>query len=304
MPAFGGLIAAVRDLQKTVTDFKAASQLGKVGMAAKGAALSTQTAGQLPTAAITALADVAGRVVGVFDRLGSSVGRFVEASNPAEMIRFNIAVKDLSAAFGKVFEPVILVATEFANILNQFVTSLQPVLGPLVQTLADAFLQIAKAVLDAVAPIIESLIPVFQMLADFILPPIITVFRALSDAIRAVINWIRSWLGMSPLAEGRASERGGPRTVAAQRASQIGIEQIGEQARASAFGGAGTAERQLDEQQRANQLLLEQVQSLRLILTQLRANGSPATGTIEAALRGYLNIFGTNESRRALSGAT
>lgn len=243
-------------LGKAIADFKAATVAGKAGMVAGGAAKGIAAAGQLPTEGIAALATAAGGAVGAITGMARAVGAFVEASNPAEMIRFNIAMKDLMASFGVIFEPVILVLTEFANLLNQFVTSLQPVLGPLVQMLASAFLDIAKAVLDAVAPIVESLIPIFQALADLILPPLVAVFRVLSDAIRSVINWIRSWLGMDPLE--RASDGSGGRTVAAQRASQIGIEQIGEQARAAAFGSAsatGLLQRQNDLTLQGNEYL-------------------------------------------------
>lgn len=235
-------------LGRALADFRAATLGGKAAMAAGAGAGGLAAAGAAPGQAIGALAMAAQRVVGVFDRLGSSMVRFVEASNPGEMLRFKIAVADLSAAFGRVFEPVINVATEFANVLNQFITSLQPVLGPVVRQLADAFLQIAKAVLDAVAPIVESLMPILQLLADVVLPPIVTVFRVLADAIRAVINWVRSWLGLSPLEA--ASTRGGARTASAQRASLIGTEQIGEQARAAAFGAAST----LQAMQRNNSL--------------------------------------------------
>lgn len=245
---------------KALADFRAASLTGKAAMAAGGVA----AAGQLPGQALDALAAAAHRVVGGFDRLGSAFGRFVEAAAPAEMMRFQIAIRDLAASFGKIFEPVILAATEFANILNQFITSLQPVVGPLIKQLADAFLEIAKAVLDAVAPIIESLIPIFQLLADVVLPPIVAVFRALSDAIRAVINWIRSWLGMRPLSE-RPSESTGPRTFAASQARQIGIEQIGEQARSAAFGASSTVRLQQENNAltaRTNTLLEEMNRTL------------------------------------------
>lgn len=208
--------------------------------AAPLAGAAVGAAGALPAQAIQGLAAAAGGAVGAVTGLGRAVGAFVEASNPAEMIRFNIAVKDLMASFGRVFEPVISVLIEFANLVNQFVTSLQPVVGPIVRQLADAFLQIAKAVLDAVAPVVETLVPVFKLLADVVLPPIVAVFRVLSDAVREVVNWFRSLTGQEPL--GRASEAGGTRTVAAQRAATIGVSQIGEQARASAFGAATTTE--------------------------------------------------------------
>jgi hypothetical protein len=280
------LTAAARAL----LDFRVATLAGKAALLVQAGG----AAGRLPGAALQGLAGAAGSAVGAITGMARAVGAFVEASNPGEMLRFNMAVRDLMAAFGRVFEPVIMVLTEFANVLNQFVTSLQPVLGPLVKQLANAFLQIAKALLDVLAPIIESLIPVFQFLADVVLPPIVAVFRVLAEAVRAVINWFRSLVGLDPLA--RASDNTGQRTVAARQAQQIGIEQIGEQARAAAFGSASAAERQVALAERNNQLA-ERGNSL---LEQIAANIGPAgRGAAEwvgrraaAAIDGVVGMFG------------
>lgn len=270
---------------KALIDFRDATLAGKAAMLAGGVA----AAGRLPGAAIAGLAGAASGAVSAISGLAQAVGRFVEASNPAEMMRFQIAMRDLSAAVGRVFEPVILVLTEFANVVNSFITSLQPVIGPIVAQLAAAWGMLARAVLDAVAPIVESLVPVFGLLADVVLPPLVAVFRALSDAIRNVINWIRSWLGMEPL--GHASERGGTRTVAAQQARQIGIQDIGAQARASAFSSSAGANSMIDLQRANNQLTARTNELLERAGQGILERAGRAIGTAAAQAVGAIDGF-------------
>ena len=264
----GSLGRAVADFRAALAAFRGASLPEKGAMLARGAAATTAAGGQLPSQALQALAGAAGQAAAAVTGMARAVGRFVEASNPGLMLQFGMAVQDLMASLGRVFEPVIKILLDFANVLNGFITSLQPVLGPLVSTLANAWGQIAKAVLDVVGVLAEALLPVLQFLADFILPPIVAVFRVLADAIRAVVNWFRELIGLDPLE--RASGRGDQRTVAARPAQQIGAQQIGEQFRAAAFGSA--ANPVVESMRENNALTRESNGILRTIADRLQAD--------------------------------
>src|SRR5262245_48523849 len=95
------LSAAIAPLREQIAATSAA--LANTKEAASPAAVALKTAletlrgaAALPGAALQELAAAANGVVGLFGGVASSIGRFVEASNPALMEQFNLAVRDLA----------------------------------------------------------------------------------------------------------------------------------------------------------------------------------------------------------------
>ena len=186
--------------------------------------------------AIAGIAAVAGplaAVAGAASQVTSAMIGLAKAASPVATLRFNLALDDLQATMGKVFLPVLELATQgirgIADVLATVLPSaeeMRDILSP-VKDLFDAM----RNIFDALAPAIKPLIPlVLQMVKIFtllnpLIGPVILSIKLLGDALVA--------LGLT----GNLKSSVG---TATQQASFSSVEQYAKKQYAAAFS-AGTS---------------------------------------------------------------
>lgn len=184
-----------------------------------------------------------------------SYERQVAAFNPGTIERYQLAITNLSAALGSIFEPIIESGRLLADEFNKLVTNVSPEFRAFVADLAgpafrafgstmEGFMNVLLYLKDALAPVVTELGPLVEEIgvlfknllteSGVVLRELVTMFadelRQMIRALRVVVQFLNSLH-----AEGRTVRTGaGATTVAAYQARQIGIEEIGQQARASA----------------------------------------------------------------------
>jgi chemotaxis protein histidine kinase CheA len=136
---------------------------------------------------------------------------------------------------------------------------------PLVQALVDLTQALASTFLGGIMTMIDLLLPAFTFLAD-VMKESMRPYVALAAFITNMIEDLKR----GKFSPGDAAERAfrtaytetardrsvsGPGTVAARPARQIGTEEIGQEARAAAFGSRSIQQQQLDEQTETNRIL-------------------------------------------------
>lgn len=372
-----GSAAALYELQSLHHGPRSFGALAGAGIGAftgglAGAAVGQQVGAALDPAKIMGdIAKAGGDLLKVFTQLPEPATKILEffkgfvgdvaKFSPASAERFQLALDNLSAAFGKITEPLVDTGRQFADDLNVMVTSASGPLREGMGQVGTAFLDFAR---ETIIPFAQSAMPYFieafkagveifkttfeagSIIISSVIEGIANLFGArvttpfegfrsiLNFTIQAVrglaaaavaaaqtfqeiarrwsnTNWQQLIWGNSHLFEGmgdfflragdaafaRFSETGrpgrtnplqGPRTFAARPANQIGIEDIGAQARASAFSqGGNLAERTADASERSAAALVEIIGPTVVQLLQGNVNGAvtQAQNTAQAILR-------------------
>ncbi len=144
------------------------------------------------TGAVTGFAGGAlSAAVAGFNQITGAVAAFVQASNPAEMQRFQFAMQDLMASLGVSLEPVIRVAEEIADQFNALFTNLQPVIQPVAELFAQTMKGVAGVIAAFLRPAIEGLAPLIGALLEAVQPlaePLAALGQALGDLVGTVLR--------------------------------------------------------------------------------------------------------------------
>ena len=85
----------------------------------------------------------------------------VETLNPAAMVAFDLAMRDLMAVFGEAFMPIVQVAT---NVVREFANTLRPIL----QTMAPLFKRMSESIGALLIKNIDRLTQAFERMLPFI----------------------------------------------------------------------------------------------------------------------------------------
>jgi len=85
----------------------------------------------------------------------------VETLNPAAMVAFDLAMRDLMAVFGEAFMPIVQVAT---SVVREFANTLRPIL----QTMAPLFKRMAESIGSLLIKNIDKLTQAFERMLPFI----------------------------------------------------------------------------------------------------------------------------------------
>lgn len=255
----------------------------------------------------------------------------VRAFNPGTSERYDLALQNLSAAAGKMFQPIIESARTFADDLNRLYTAIAEPVSNLFGTISSSvkefntefsvgFVRLVKDAAQFLQPFAEQLRPLasfmggvlrdamvktadlFKELGSMFGPTMsqavettIVAIRSLSTSLMGLGNVVASqtrllavgvanspagqvagfemnrwnnmiefnnrWSLMGMLGGGgnTSSQIEGPMTFAAQQARQIGMEEIGQQARASAFSQAGSLQQQMADAATESRDVLQQI---------------------------------------------
>lgn len=110
----------------------------------------------------------------------SGIAQLVQASNPAEMMRFQFALQDLTASVGRMFEPVIEAVAQVADVFNRVFTEIGPTITPIMQQFGQILAEVGGVIANAVRPVLAAFAPVLQTVAD--------LFRQLTPQLTPVIS--------------------------------------------------------------------------------------------------------------------
>jgi hypothetical protein len=141
--------------------------------------------------------DPAIAVIGEFTNV---VTRQVAAYNPGLIERFNFALDNLTAAAGKMFQPIIEAATDFADDLNRLYTSIAAPISDLVESIAEPIKEFARefavgfvAVLregaTVIKPFIDNLAPLGRMLG-MVIADVMKLGTSIGQAIYGFVDGI------------------------------------------------------------------------------------------------------------------
>lgn len=125
----------------------------------------------------------------VLRQLGDSVQGFVAALNPAPVLQWQLAMHNLTAAFGYALQPLLESFTRIAREMNSFLTPAFERLRPIIAQVGDALASIGTDTMGALASILKSLTPAFQFLAD-VLDAVVPAFRVLAAGIAGFVSVI------------------------------------------------------------------------------------------------------------------
>jgi len=315
-------------MDRTPVDFRVLAEVtrpvreGMASLAGGVVQMAAAVAPMVPT--FQTLGFVVNTAIGAFQSITGAAAAFVQQSDPAEMIRFRMAIQDLMASVGVILAPIIEAGAQVADIFNRVFTELQPTLLPILQQFGQVMVQVGAVVAQAVRPVLAALAPILQLVVDLFarlvpvvqpaleavagaltnlllalrplieqaIPFVVAAFRYMAEQVADLADFISGLTtpqgqqnisgailqGFTILATGGAfGVGGGPlqeiieagrrnrpempllgadQTFAARQAQMIGIEQLGEQARAAAFGARSQA--QILEDQLAVQRRIEE----------------------------------------------
>lgn len=145
--------------------------------------------------------------LGAFQDLTRMMIGFVEVVNPATVMQFNKALKDVSAIFGKVLAPALAIATqvvrEFGDIFAPLYEQMTPFVTMLARAFGDMFISMIRisAILTQVfLPVIKSLYIVLSGLARIVtavlegftvlLAGFLGTFTGLDDLVQTAVDAI------------------------------------------------------------------------------------------------------------------
>lgn len=152
-------------------------------------------------AAVAAVGVAALKAVGALDDFAKAARGYVEAFAPGLVIRYDQAVRDLTAAIGSGLTPVVQTAT---NVLRSIASTLLPVmdrLRPVLQTFGDLFLQLTTAILDSVSPMLDALTALGQIFAS-VADVLLTLFRPVLSFVSLLLTSVAGTLRLlTPVVE-------------------------------------------------------------------------------------------------------
>jgi hypothetical protein len=312
MAGLADVVASLDDL-RAVIESAAAAVLSDVDLLVKGGTGAGRAGGgpspgggggggaSAVSVVSTALSTLAGgpiaAAMGVFTELTGVMKTFVGALNPAAVMMFDQAFRNVQATIGQVFLPVIQILTsslqDVASILNGPMQELAPVMGQLAAVLASVLVPAAQqvgAVLGLLTPLLGMVSTLLEPLADIIrvnaammvawsevlktafgaLKPVVdAVVNVLKEMVRGVVTftaYLTKWVaGNAALdrmiaALQQQADPGRVQNAAPQNVGIKGLEQITKDlAAAAGLAGAGGAEKV----QTADQSLIELVNLFR-----------------------------------------
>lgn len=119
----------------------------------------------LPILAAAAIQQIAGDIMKVF-------GTFVQAFDPAAVMLFSMAVKDMNAAIGRILLPI----------FNQL-TGVMRFLGDTIAAISEPLMQFVQMGLQAFIPYLEALEAAFQGVLVDIIPSLTSYMKQLFDVL-------------------------------------------------------------------------------------------------------------------------
>lgn len=154
--------------------------------------LNLDKPGEILKDVFKSVADVGSKLVTVFLDLRDPAAMLTQAIspfisqvnkfNPGIVERMNLAFDNLSAAAGRIFEPIITVAEGFADHLNRIYTTIGPQMQSLVASIAGPISALAREFVDGFFGMIQQSIPVFQQMIES-MRPLGPVVRDLGSAM-------------------------------------------------------------------------------------------------------------------------
>lgn len=145
--------------------------------------------------------------IGAIQSFGRLMIGFVEVINPAAVLHFNKAIKDITAIIGLVLAPAMTILTEvareFGNLMVPIAKQIAPIFTELARTIGDLLIAQVRTFatyLQVLMPIIKSLMIIFGGLARIatainegfmvFLSGFLGSFNGLDDAVRQVVDGI------------------------------------------------------------------------------------------------------------------
>lgn len=182
-----------------------AQKAGK--LVGSGVAAPFQQVGQKVMAGAGMLTKAFSDPLGAFQDLTRMMIGFVEVVNPATVMQFNKALKDVSAIFGKVLAPALAIATQVVREFGDIIAPLYEQMTPFVTMLARAFgdmfismIRISAIIGQVLLPITKSLYIVLAGLARIVtavlegftvlLAGFLGTFTGLDDLVQTAVDAI------------------------------------------------------------------------------------------------------------------
>lgn len=153
-------------------------------IAAQAAKIIGKALIDLPAAPIKAFADVINLIqaplvgivdalkgfVGAVGSLGSAVSEFVKLSNPIYVLKFNLAMEDLTASIGKILTPVLIASTAFVRAFADVIFKMSGPLEKLVAAFFDPLTELLPELVNMAAPFIEVFNEIVTVTAQVLAP--------------------------------------------------------------------------------------------------------------------------------------
>ncbi len=205
---------------------------------------------------------------GFFDTMRSKLNDivgYVKFSDPGRIQRLDMAFEDLYAAVGSGLTPIVDMAIGVLYQFNNVITEVMTILKPAFADLSSMFKDLAGGALAIMKPLLLFMAEGLRV--------VVSALRQLADAI----VWVMNRLGFQ-------TSVSGPTSIAARPAQMIGTEQIGEQARLTAFGSRSDLQNNTEATEQ-NTGALEQLNN---------ALGNALSNPLISPLGAALNAVGLN----------
>jgi phage-related protein len=169
---------------------RAGQAVGMAGQAARGGGISGSQVGEMAGAAFgpegAAVGEVIGKVADEIKAATDAIWNFaaasVQASNPGVWDRYQRAVQNMGAVFGRAFAPLVEEATHLTDQLNGALSEIAPVIGDIVQSLVSDF----KPVMEAVVELAQDAAKAFKYMWAFFGPVVKDIAASIGAVVAAV----------------------------------------------------------------------------------------------------------------------
>lgn len=129
--------------------------------------------------------------------LAAAISPFVKEVgkwNPGTIDRMNLAFDNLAAATGRIFEPLVIAVTSFANELNRAFTAIGPPIRAVVDQFAGLATSVGREIFAGLFEIIQAGVPIVsQFMED--LRPFAPIARELFRGLIDVTKWLMEFYG-------------------------------------------------------------------------------------------------------------
>jgi len=150
----------VAEQMEAVADAIAAA-IAVIGISAKSAKTPQNAVNNAFKSATKTIENVLVNPLEAIPGLIGQIRGAVETLNPAAMVAFDLAMRDLMAVFGEAFMPIVQVAT---NVVREFANTLRPIL----QTMAPLFKRMSESIGALLIKNIDRLTQAFERMLPFI----------------------------------------------------------------------------------------------------------------------------------------
>lgn len=177
----GGSAGDAADKDGALDKFK--ETLGKVGGAARLAANPIK----LAKTAFDSIESSIGQFTSTFVALGDSIGKYVQAANPASYRRFQRAVEDATAVVGRMLTPIMDAMTRTAKRFGGALTSAERAFKPVMDAVTGGIDKLS-AKFEKIQLAIQPLIDKFGGELGTYITATVGQFEAMADALKPLID--------------------------------------------------------------------------------------------------------------------